>query len=221
MRSVLVVEDDTKLARILEIQLTYQGFKIDIAKNGLEGLEMFSRKKYDIVLLDLMMPKLDGYEVCKRLKEVSDIPIIMMTARDAITDRINGLELGADDYVVKPFNYKELIARMRAVLRRTGKKSEGLISYRDLSLNLGTMEVTRNQNAIELSKQEFKLLELLMINKGIVVRRERIFEEVWGDEDGTNQNVLDVYIKYLRNKVDKDYEEKYIRTVRGVGYIIK
>ncbi len=221
MKRILIIEDDKKLARVLELQLSYEGYRLDIAKDGFEGLIKFREDDYDLVLLDVMIPKIDGYEVCKRIKGESDVPIIMVTAKDDIGDRIIGLDTGADDYVVKPFNYGELTARIRAALRRRGNSKNEKITHKDLTLNSENRSVMREEDEIELSKQEFDLLELLMINKGIVVSRDKILAKIWGDEDYLNPNVLDVYIKYLRDKVDRNYEEKYIKTVRGVGYMIK
>ena len=221
MKRILIIEDDKKLARVLELQLSYEGYRLDIAKDGFEGLIKFRENDYDLVLLDVMIPKIDGYEVCKRIKGESDVPIIMVTAKDDIGDRIIGLDTGADDYVVKPFNYGELTARIRAALRRRGNSKNEKITHKDLTLNSENRSVMREEDEIELSKQEFDLLELLMINKGIVVSRDKILAKIWGDEDYLNPNVLDVYIKYLRDKVDRNYEEKYIKTVRGVGYMIK
>ncbi len=223
MKKILIVEDDKKLARVLELQLSYEGYELDIARDGFDGLIKFGEKKYDLVLLDLMMPKIDGFEVCKRIKSESTVPIIMVTAKDDITDRIIGLDTGADDYIVKPFNYGELSARIRAALRRglSSSQEEIILSHKDLTLNPSKRSVTRGDSSIELSKQEFDLLELLLINKGIVVSREKILSKIWGDEDYLNPNVLDVYIKYLRDKVDRSFDEKYIKTVRGVGYTIK
>ncbi|GLI55205.1 DNA-binding response regulator [Propionigenium maris DSM 9537] len=221
MKRILIVEDDKKLARVLELQLSYEGYRLDIARDGFEGLLKFREENYDLVLLDVMIPKIDGYEVCKRIKGESDVPIIMVTAKDDISDRIIGLDTGADDYVVKPFNYGELAARIRANLRKTSNDEEKIITYRDMVVDPKKRIVTRAGREIELSKQEFDLLEYLVINSGIAMSCEKILEKIWGDADYSNPNVLDVYIKYLRDKVDRGHEEKLIKTIRGVGYTIR
>ncbi len=221
MKRILIVEDDKKLARVLELQLSYEGYSLDIARDGFEALVKFGEEEYDLILLDIMLPKVDGYEVCKKIRGESDIPIIMLTARDDIGDRVIGLDIGADDYVVKPFNYGELAARIRANLRKTSKDEEKIITYKDMVVDSKKRIVTRAGREIELSKQEFDLLEYLVINNGIAMSREKILEKIWGDADYSNPNVLDVYIKYLRDKVDKGHEEKLIKTIRGVGYTVR
>lgn len=221
MKRILIVEDDKKLARVLELQLSYEGYSLDIARDGFEALVKFGEEEYDLILLDIMLPKVDGYEVCKKIRGESDIPIIMLTARDDIGDRVIGLDIGADDYVVKPFNYGELAARIRANLRKTSKDEEKIITYKDMMVDSKKRIVTRAGREIELSKQEFDLLEYLVINNGIAMSREKILEKIWGDADYSNPNVLDVYIKYLRDKIDKGHEEKLIKTIRGVGYTVR
>ena len=221
MQKILIVEDDRKLARVLELQLSYEGYALDIARDGFDALIKFDEAEYDLILLDIMLPKIDGYEVCKRIRKESDIPIIMLTAKEESGDKIIGLDTGADDYVVKPFNYGELAARIRSNLRKNKKNKTAVLSYKDLSMDVEKRMVKRDEREIDLSKQEFDLLEYLLINSGIVLGRERILEKIWGDEDYSNPNVLDVYIKYLRDKIDKGHEEKLIKTVRGVGYTIR
>jgi len=221
MQKILIVEDDRKLARVLELQLSYEGYALDIARDGFDALIKFDEGEYDLILLDIMLPKIDGYEVCKRIRKESDIPIIMLTAKEESGDKIIGLDTGADDYVVKPFNYGELAARIRSNLRKNKKNKTAVLSYKDLSMDVEKRMVKRDEREIDLSKQEFDLLEYLLINSGIVLGRERILEKIWGDEDYSNPNVLDVYIKYLRDKIDKGHEEKLIKTVRGVGYTIR
>lgn len=221
MKKILIVEDDRKMARVLELQLSYEGYSLDIARDGYEALLKFNEKKYDLILLDIMLPKVDGHEVCRRIREVSKIPIIMLTARDEVGDKIIGLDTGADDYVVKPFNYGELTARIRANLRKTAKEEATVITYKDMVVDSEKRTVIRGDREIELSKQEFDLLEYLVINNGIAMSREKILARIWGDADYSNPNVLDVYIKYLRDKVDRGHEEKLIKTIRGVGYTIR
>jgi len=221
MKKILLVEDDKKLARVLSLQLSYEGYTSDVANDGFDALIKFDQGNYDLVLLDLMLPKIDGYEVCKKIRKVSDIPIIMLTAKEETGDKIIGLDIGADDYVIKPFSYGELTARIRANLRKNEKSQYSILEYKDLALDAKRRIVTRGGEEINLSKQEFDLLEYLLINSGIAMSREKILAKIWGDEDYSNPNVLDVYIKYLRDKIDKDYEEKLIKTIRGIGYSLR
>lgn len=221
MKKILLVEDDKKLSRVLSLQLSYEGYTSDIARDGFDALIKFEEGDYDLVLLDIMLPKVDGYEVCKRIRQTSDIPIIMLTAKEEIGDKIIGLDIGADDYVVKPFSYGELTARIRANLRKNKKENSLVLSYKGLILDSAKRMVTRDGSDINLSKQEFDLLEYLMINSGIAMSRDKILAKIWGDEDYSNPNVLDVYIKYLRDKIDKEYDEKLIKTIRGIGYSLR
>lgn len=221
MKKILLVEDDKKLARVLSLQLFYEGYTSDIAVDGFDALIKFNEGSYDLVLLDVMLPKIDGYEVCKKIRKVSDVPIIMLTAKAETGDKIIGLDIGADDYIVKPFDYGELTARIRANLRNSKSTKSTALTHKGLYLDAETRIVKRDEKEIELSKQEFDLLEFLLINHGIAMSREKILEKIWGDEDYSNPNVLDVYIKYLRDKIDKGYEEKLIKTIRGIGYSLR
>lgn len=220
---ILIIEDDSKISRLLEIELKYEGFDPHFAKDGKEGLNMAKYDNYDLILLDVMLPKMSGMEVCKRIREDSQVPIILVTAKDDINDKIVGFDYGADDYLTKPFSTEELVARMKALIRRTKKVSDnkGIFEYEDLKINYPTYEVFRGKDLIPLSKREFELLDFLVINKGIVLTRDKILEEVWGFDYIGNDNILDLYIKYLRDKVDKPYERKFIKTVRGIGFIFK
>ena len=217
---ILVIEDDPKISRLLEIELKFEGFDVFFAYDGKEGLNM---AKYGLILLDVMLPKMSGMEVCKRIRETSQVPIIMLTAKDEISDKIVGFDYGADDYMTKPFSNEELLARIKALLRRTKKTVDhkGIFEYEDLRINYSTYEVTRGDTLISLSKREFELLDFLVLNKGIVLSRDKILEEVWGFDYIGNDNILDLYIKYLRDKVDKPYQRKFIQTVRGIGFIFK
>ena len=220
---ILIIEDDSKISRLLEIELKFEGFDPYFAKDGKEGLNMAKYGNYDLILLDVMLPKMSGMEVCKRIREDSQVPIILVTAKDDINDKIVGFDYGADDYLTKPFSTEELVARMKALIRRTKKVSDnkGIFEYEDLKINYPTYEVFRGEDLIPLSKREFELLDFLVINKGIVLTRDKILEEVWGFDYIGNDNILDLYIKYLRDKVDKPYERKFIKTVRGIGFIFK
>lgn len=222
-KDILIIEDDKAITRILELEFKHEGYTYDIAMDGKAGLEKFQSGQYGIILLDLMLPEISGMEVCRKVRKVSSIPIIMLTARRDITDKVIGLDLGADDYVTKPFEMEELLARIRAGLRRSKNKMGELklLELADLSLNLLTREVINQGDHIDLTKTEYELLEYMLSNKGLVLTREQIIEHVWGYDFVGDSNVLDVYIRYLRNKIDYPYETKLIHTVRGVGYTLK
>ena len=219
---ILIIEDDPKISRLIEIELKFEGFEVSFASDGKEGLNSAKYNSYDLIILDLMLPKMNGIEVCKRIREFSEVPIIMLTAKDEISDKVVGLDYGADDYMTKPFSNEELIARIKALIRRTKKRNnQEEFVYEDLKINYSTYEVFRGETLISLSKREFELLDYLVLNKGIVLSRDKILENVWGFEYIGNDNILDLYIKYLRDKIDKPYERKFIQTVRGLGFIFK
>lgn len=219
---ILVVEDDKKIARIIELQLKHHGYQVDIAYDGKFGEDSFNRNKYDLILLDIMIPIVNGYELCRRIRENSDIPIIMLTAKDDVTDKVLGLDFGANDYITKPFEIDELLARIRVQLRQKSKKViSNVINIDNLEINLDTIQVTRGGKVFNFSKTEFELLTFLAHNRGIVLKRETILQKVWGYDYFGNDNVLDVYIKYVRDKIDKPFNKKLIETVRGVGYVIR
>jgi len=211
------------MARFVELQLIHQQYMVEIANDGRTAINMAKENNYDLIILDIMLPGIDGIEVCKRVRTFSDIPIIMLTAKDDITDKIEGLDVGADDYLTKPFIFEELAARIRSNLRKMDKfkNSEPILKVKDLEMNQDTYEVRRSGILIELSKTEFELLQFLLINKGIVLTREKILTKIWNYSYEGNDNILDVYIKYLRDKVDKPFKEKLIKTIRGIGYTIK
>lgn len=222
---ILIVEDEQKIARFLELELKYEGYDVDIANNGRDGLEKGKSKDVDLIVLDLMLPGLSGIEVCRRLRQTSEIPIIMLTAKDDISDKIMGLDIGADDYMTKPFAVEELLARIRVLLKRkyvTKNKSEGnVINIDKLSLYKENYKVTYDGEIIDLTKKEFELLQFLMENKNLVLSREKILDKVWGYDYFGDTNVIDVYIRYLRSKIDQKYNINLIETVRGVGYTIR
>lgn len=222
LKRILVVEDDKKIARIIELQLKHGGYEVQMAYDGLEAENLFTNNIYDLVLLDIMIPQINGLELCRRIREKSNIPIIMLTAKDDVTDKVIGLDFGANDYITKPFEMEELLARIRVQLRENTKsKKPNVIVIEDMIINLDTLQVKRGERNIQLSKTEFELLSFLCQNRGIVLRRERILEKVWGYNYFGNDNVLDVYIKYVRDKIDKPFNKKLIETVRGVGYVIR
>lgn len=219
---ILIVEDDEKISRLIEMELKFEGFEVEKAFDGRDGLNKATTEKADLIILDLMLPKMNGIEVCKRIREHSQIPIIILTAKDGVTDKVIGLDYGADDYMTKPFSNEELIARIRALLRRTKAKTKlDVFEFEDLKIDYNAYEVYREGQLITLSKKEFDLLDCLVLNKGIVLSRDKILQEVWGYEYIGNDNILDLYIKYVRDKIDKDHKRKFIQTVRGVGFVFK
>lgn len=218
-RSVLVVEDDPAIGRVLQLELEHEGYRVELATDGLSGLEK-ALKEPDLVVLDLMLPRMDGLEVCKRIRVKSTVPIIMLTARDAVPDRVAGLDIGADDYLTKPFSTEELLARVRARLREREPHSN-VLEYRDLVMDRDRHEVTRAGAPIALTAKEYALLEYLLLHRNKVHTRDELFNGVWGSDFLGDSNLIDVYIRYLRGKIDDGHEDKLITTVRGVGYTIK
>jgi len=221
-KDILIVEDETTIVRILELEFAHEGYSFDSSFDGSDALEKFEMNTYSLVLLDLMLPEISGLEVCRNIRKVSDVPIIMLTARRDLTDKVAGLDLGADDYITKPFDMEELLARVRAGLRRSqGKEDEmRIIQVADLCINTQTREVMKNDTMIDLTKTEFALLVYLASNKGIVLTRDQIIDHIWGYDIINSTNILDVYIRYLRQKIDYPHQSNLIHTVRGVGYSI-
>lgn len=222
-KRVLIIEDEKNIARFMELELQHEGYETKTCQNGREGLEEALASEWDMILLDLMLPELNGLEVCRRIRQEKDTPILMITARDHIMDRVSGLDLGADDYIVKPFAIEELLARMRAHFRRTkpATSSSEMIVHDDLTVDPKARLVKKNEENIELTKREFDLLYTLLENKDIVLTRDVLLEKVWGFDTDVETNVIDVYIRYLRNKLDIDQKDRYIETVRGTGYVIR
>jgi DNA-binding response OmpR family regulator len=222
---ILIVDDDRKILRILKLQLLHNQYEVFTAENGNQALELFTEQPdIPLVLLDIMLPGIDGISLCRKLKQINaDVKIIIVSAKDQSQDVVLGLDSGADDYIKKPFVFDELLARIRANLRKRNPKGPdgNLIEFHDLNINLNTFEVTRGGKTIELSKTEFDLLEYLVLNHDLVQSREQILNRVWGYNYYGNYNIVDVYIKYLRDKIDKDFETKLIHTVRGRGYVVK
>lgn len=224
MSKILIVEDEEKIARFTELELLHEGYEVIKANNGREGLEIAEEGHIDLVLLDIMLPEINGLEVLRRLRKHSDIPVIMVTARDAVMDKVSGLDGGADDYITKPFAIEELLARIRNALKKRRvieKENLDVISFGLLSLDKGRHRVTYDGKEIELTKREFSLLQLLMENKNIVLTRDVLMEKLCGYDYVGETNVIDVYIRYLRTKIDDVFKVKIISTVRGVGYVIK
>ncbi|MBO0476734.1 response regulator transcription factor [Vagococcus sp. DIV0080] len=224
---ILIVEDEKNLARFVELELKHEGYETEVHYNGRTGLEAALSGEWDAILLDLMLPELNGLEVCRRIRQSKNTPIIMMTARDSVIDRVSGLDHGADDYIVKPFAIEELLARLRALLRRIdieGDKNitkQTTINYRDLTIEKENRVVRRGDEIIELTKREYELLLILMENINVVLSRDVLLNKVWGYEIEVETNVVDVYIRYLRNKIDVSGEDSYIQTVRGTGYVMR
>lgn len=224
-KKILIVEDEQKIARFLELELKYEGYDVEIAVNGREGFEKGKNKDIDLIVLDLMLPELSGIEVCRRVRQTSDVPIIMLTAKDDISDKITGLDIGADDYMTKPFAVEELLARIRVLLKRKfvtkSVNEKDIIKWGLLSLYKDNYKVEYDKDTIDLTKKEFELLEFILENKDLVLSREKILDKVWGYDYFGDTNVIDVYIRYLRSKIDQKYNISLIETVRGVGYTIR
>ena len=220
--NILVVEDEVKISRFLELELKHEGYSVHCEHNGRDGLEEALNSAYDLILLDILLPGLNGVEVCRRIRQKSSIPIIMLTAKDDTTDVVMGLDTGADDYMTKPFAIEELLARIRTALRKQQKEStDDILKAGDLTVDKLHHTIERAGAPVDLTKQEFELLIYLLENKGLVLTRDQILENVWGFDYFGETNVVDVYISYLRNKIDKAYEKKLITTIRGIGYSIK
>lgn len=225
MSRILIIEDEEKLARFVELELKYEGYEVEKAFDGRIGLEQVSSSSFDLVLLDIMLPGLNGIEVLRRIRQFSDVPVILLTARDAVVDKVTGLDGGADDYITKPFAIEELLARIRAILRKKETinelNNEYVLSCGSLNLDSKKREVKVNDVSVYLTKKEFDLLEFLMENKNIVLTRETILEHIWGYDFAGDTNSVDVYIRYLRSKLEEPFGIKIFYTVRGVGYVIK
>ena len=216
---ILVIEDDVQISRVLELELKHEGYEVETARDGLTGLER-ALKEPDLIILDWMLPKLDGLEVLRRIRTKSQTPVIMLTAKDRIPDRVSGLDTGADDYLSKPFSIEELLARVRARLRDRAP-AENILTAKDLKMDRDRHEVERAGNKITLTAKEYALLEYLLLHRNKVHTRDELFNGVWGSDFLGDSNLIDVYIRYLRGKIDDEYDEKLIQTVRGVGYALK
>ena len=227
MPKILIVEDEKNLARFVELELQHEGYETVVENNGRKALDRVLSEDFDAILLDLMLPDLNGLEIARRVRQSKTTPIIMMTARDSVIDRVSGLDHGADDYIVKPFAIEELLARLRALLRRIDLESEQqstkqtTVTYKDLTIEKENLVVKRGDEVINLTKREYELLLTLMENINVVLARDVLLNKVWGYESEVETNVVDVYIRYLRNKIDRPGEKSYIQTVRGTGYVIR
>jgi len=222
---ILIVEDDERIANMLRRGLIFEGYEADVAHTGTDGLTKARDRMPELVILDLMLPEMDGMEVCKRLRAAGDVPILMLTAKDAIGDRVAGLDAGADDYLAKPFAFEELLARVRALLRRAVKNqaptTPEVLKFMDLELDTGTRQARRGSKVIDLTAKEYDLLHLFMRHPRQVLTRDQIFDDVWGYDFGGESNIIEVYVRYLRMKLEDDELTRLIHTARGVGYVLR
>ena len=218
---ILVIEDEERIRQFLQRGLTYENYRVDVATDGSTGLALARENSPDLVILDWMLPGMDGLEVCRRLRAAGSMPILMLTAKDSVSDRVQGLDAGADDYLVKPFSFDELLARLRALLRRATPSQPEVLRFADLTLDTGTRQAFRGERAVELTAKEYELLELFMRHPRQVLTREVIYDRVWGYDFGGESNIIEVYVRYLRQKTEVDGASRLLHTVRGVGYVLR
>ena len=219
---ILIAEDEKSLNRIIAKQLKASGYSVDCCFNGEEAYDLISVTDYDAAVFDVMMPKIDGFSLLRKIRnEGNNLPVLFLTARDSIEDRVEGLDIGADDYLVKPFAFEELLARIRVLIRKNSVSKSNIISVADLTVDISSRKVTRKGSDILLSAKEYELLQYLAVNNGIVLSREKIEDHIWNYDYEGGTNVVDVYIRYLRKKIDEDYDKKLIHTVRGMGYVLR
>ncbi|MFT8321298.1 MAG: response regulator transcription factor [Bacillus sp. (in: firmicutes)] len=226
MKRILIIEDEKNLARFIELELVYEGYEASVCSDGRTGLNKAMTESWDVILLDLMLPELNGIEVCRRIRQVKETPILMITARDSVLDKVSGLDSGADDYLVKPFAIEELLARLRALFRRVDTISSEppkmtVLVYKDITLEVESHIAKKGDQILALTKREYDLLSMFMSNINIVLTREVLLNKIWGYETEVETNVIDVYVRYLRNKLDSTGNEIYIETVRGIGYVMR
>lgn len=220
MKNILIIEDDLRIRRILQLELEHEGYLVSLAKDGKEGLEKAKLIRYDLILLDLMLPEISGEEVCKELRKNSDVPIIVLTAKENIRSKVELLDMGADDYITKPFNIEELFARMRVALRNKKDYQElNQLKYEDLVLDIIKKELIIEKRKVSLTKTEYRLLELFILNREITISREKIITEIWGDDFEGEEKIVDVYLNSLRKKIEAP-NKKYIQNIRGFGYML-
>lgn len=221
MKSILIVEDEPNISDFVKGELEYEGYDVCIKEDGREGLEEALRNEYDLIILDVMLPSMNGFEICRRLKREKQSPVIMLSAKDSVMDKVNGLQIGADDYIAKPFAIEELLARIEVVFRRQDSLNNSIVKFKDILINKSSRSVKRNGNEISLTNKEYELLMILVDNKDKVVTREELLEKIWGYGYEPETNVTDVYVRYLRTKLNNENKEEYIQTVRSVGYIMR
>lgn len=219
---VLLVEDEERLASFIRKGISAEGYEVDVAFDGRTGLSLFRRNSYDIIILDVNLPHINGFELCRLIREENEaVPVLMLTALDSLADKSDGFNAGADDYLAKPFEFQELLLRLRALTRRNGSRQKQVLQLADLELNLDAKTVTRAGKRIDLTTREYALIEYLMLNKGKIISRVDISERVWSLNFDNNTNIIDVYISYLRKKIDKDFSPKLLHTIVGMGYVLR
>ena len=221
MKKILIIEDEANISDFIKMELEYEGYEVFICEDGKSGLESALNNEFDLIILDLMLPIISGLEVCRRLKRKKNTPIIMLSAKDDVMDKVAGLQIGADDYITKPFAIEELLARIQVVFRRENSKKSYKVVFKDIVIDLNSRKVCRAGEVLTLTNKEYELLILLINNKDTVMSRYDILSEVWGYDYDAGTNVVDVYVSYLRNKLDEKNKEQYIQTVRSIGYIMK
>ena len=221
MKSILLVEDEVSISDFIKGELEYEGYRVCVKEDGRMGLEEALNNEYDLIILDVMLPSMNGFEICRRLKREKQSPVIMLSAKDSVMDKVNGLQIGADDYIAKPFAIEELLARIEVVFRRQDSLNNSIVKFKDIVINKSSRSVKRNGNEISLTNKEYELLMILVDNKDKVVTREELLEKIWGYGYEPETNVTDVYVRYLRTKLNNENKEEYIQTVRSVGYIMR
>lgn len=221
MKSILIVEDEINISEFVKLELEYEGYKVYIKADGREGLEEALKGNYDLIILDIMLPSMNGFEICRRLKKQVNTPVIMLSAKDSVMDKVNGLQIGADDYIAKPFAIEELLARIEVVMRRQNNFNNYLVKFKDIIIDKNSRIVKKNNEVINLTNKEYELLIMLIENKDKVITRDEILDRIWGYEFDPETNVVDVYIRYLRTKLNANNKEEYIQTIRSVGYIMR
>ena len=219
MKNILIVEDEANISDFVKGELEYEGYNVCLKEDGREGLEEALKNEYDLIILDVMLPSMNGFEICRRLKREKQSPIIMLSAKDSVMDKVNGLQIGADDYIAKPFAIEELLARIEVVFRRQDNLNNYIIKFKDITIDTKSRIVKRNNEEINLTNKEYELLMILIENKDEVVTRDELLERIWGYD--TETNVTDVYIRHLRSKLNNENKEEYIQTVRSIGYIMR
>ena len=221
MKKILIIEDESSISDFVKLELEYEGYQVSIKEDGREGLKEALENDYDLIILDIMLPSMNGFEICRRLKREKNTPIIMLSAKDSVTDKVNGLQIGADDYIPKPFAIEELLARINAIFRRVDSLDNYIVKFKDLVINRNSRTVSKNDKEINLTTKEYELLMILIDNKDKVVTRDELLEKIWGYEYEPETNVTDVYVRYLRSKLNNENKEECIQTIRSVGYIMR
>lgn len=221
MKKILIIEDEKNISSFVKMELEFEGYITQVIEDGKQGLDEAINKDYDLILLDLMLPSLNGIEICRRLKKEKSTPIIMLSAKGSVMDKVSGLQMGADDYVSKPFAIEELLARIQVVFRRENDANSKTLNFKDLSINIDSRVVKKGDEELSLTNKEYELLLYLMENKEKVISRLSLLESVWGYNYETETNVVDVYVRHLRNKLDTEDKKEYIKTVRSIGYVMR